>query len=107
VLLSDGQGGLRSTVAYPTSSYSRAVAIADLDGDGKLDLAVANEDSSTVSVLLGNGDGTFRPRFDYPTAGRGASSIAIADLLGTGHPVIATANYLGSTATALLDPCLP
>jgi hypothetical protein len=42
-----------------------SVAIADLNGDGKLDLAVANNRSDNVSVLLGNGDGTSQPQVTY------------------------------------------
>ena len=45
--------------------YPDSVAIGDLNGDGKPDLAVANEGSSTVSVLLGNGDGTFGAKTDF------------------------------------------
>src|SRR5438552_514453 len=43
------------------SSGPRSVAIGDLDGDGKSDLAVANQSSNSVSVRLGNGNGTFKP----------------------------------------------
>ena len=38
------------------------MAVADVNGDGKPDLVVANDGSNTVSVLLGNGDGTFAAR---------------------------------------------
>src|SRR5882672_885138 len=48
-------------------SRSQAVASADLNGDGKLDLAVGNLDSATVSIFLGIGDGTFTPRVDFAT----------------------------------------
>ena len=53
-----------------------AIAAGDFGGDGRLDLAVANSDSGNVSVLMGNGDGTFQPAVNYlvgyvPTADRG------------------------------------
>ena len=50
-----------------TGGNPRSVAIGDLDGDGKPDLATANYAvySNTVSVLLGNGDGTFGTKTDF------------------------------------------
>ena len=42
----------------------------DFNGDGKIDLAVANEGSNTVSVLLGNGNGTFRTGSDLHSRSR-------------------------------------
>jgi FG-GAP repeat protein len=44
---------------YAVGAGPRSVAMGDFNGDGKLDLAVANQNSNDVSVLLGNGDGTF------------------------------------------------
>ena len=44
--------------------YPYSIAVGDFNGDGKLDLAVANSGNSTVSVLLGNGNGTLRHRHD-------------------------------------------
>ena len=61
----------------------RFVAIGDVDGDGKLDLAVANLTSNTVSVLLGNGDGTFQAQTTYTTGGFPVS-VAIGDVNGDG-----------------------
>ena len=55
----------RST--YAAGDGPDSVAAADLNGDGKPDLAVANCDSDTVSVLLNNGNGTFAATVDYPT----------------------------------------
>ena len=57
----------------------RSVAIDDLDGDGSLDLAVVNEYSNNISVLLGNGDGSFADAVDYCVGGV-AYSVAIGDL---------------------------
>ena len=45
------------TYATGTSPYD--IKVADFNGDGKLDTAIANLDSTTVSILMGNGDGTF------------------------------------------------
>ena len=53
--------------AVETGLSPDSVAVGDLNGDGHLDLAVANTDSGTVSVILGRGDGTFAPRVDYAT----------------------------------------
>src|SRR6266487_605085 len=56
-------------LSFDTGADPFSVAIADLNADGRPDLATANFSSSTVSVLLGNGDGTFGANIDYPTAG--------------------------------------
>jgi hypothetical protein len=55
--------GLAAAVNYPTVPGQGSMAYGDFDGDGKTDLAVANIDSNTVSIFLGNGDGTFGPRW--------------------------------------------
>jgi hypothetical protein len=88
--------------ATPTPA---AVAIGDLNGDGKPDLAVANgsvdpyeDEVGTVSVRLNRGDGTFKPRRDYEDT-PGPADIAIADLNGDQEPDLATANFDGSVST--------
>lgn len=48
-------------VVYPAGSGPDSEVVGDFNGDGKRDLAVANHNSGTVSILLGNGDGTFQP----------------------------------------------
>jgi hypothetical protein len=53
-------------VDYAVGDMPRSVIVGDFRGDGHLDLAVANIGSDTVSVLLGNGDGTFQDAVDYP-----------------------------------------
>jgi hypothetical protein len=67
------------------------VAISDLNGDGKRDLAVADAGSNSVSVLLGNGAGGFGAATSY-AVGRYPDSVAIGDLNGDGKPDLAVGN---------------
>ena len=60
--------------------------------DDHLDLAVANGGSANVSVLLGNGDGSFQSAVNYDTDSY-PSSVAIGDLNGDGDPDLAVANW--------------
>jgi hypothetical protein len=84
-------------VGYPVGDNPQAIVSADFTNDGVLDLAVANYNSSTVSVLVGNaaslgvGDGTFQPA---PTSATGSypRSLAVGDFDGDGNMDLATAN---------------
>jgi hypothetical protein len=70
-------------VAYDAGSNPSAVVTADFNGDGHLDLATANSSSNDVSVLLGNGDGTFRTAQNYATSDvYGPDCIAAGDFNG-------------------------
>jgi hypothetical protein len=76
------------------------VAVGDFLHNGKLDLAVANPGSNTVSVLLGNGDGTFQQRVDY-AVGTVPLSVAALDL-GNGHVDLVVANHDSSNVSVLV-----
>jgi hypothetical protein len=89
-----------------SSSYGHAIASDDIDGDGNMDLAVANDDTDTVSVLWGKGDGTFTPAdtFSVGTAAiESPVAIAIADIDGKGKKDIVTANDFADTVSVLLN----
>ena len=81
-------------VSYPVAGNMQAVVTADFNGDGRLDLAVANFSSNTVSVLLGNANGTFQAA-QNSTTGASPQSLAVGDFNGDGKPDLATAGTAG------------
>jgi|HubBroStandDraft_6_1064221.scaffolds.fasta_scaffold00131_22 hypothetical protein len=102
VLLGNGNGTFQPAVSYgPGDIGAFSVAVADVDGDGNPDLVVAtgylcgNCADGDVSVLLGNGDGTFRLTRTYESGGDGTNAVAVADVNGDGKPDILVANVVG------------
>ncbi len=99
VFLGDGDGTLRPGNSYSTAAYTAlSVVVADFNQDGKLDLAVANQCQDTscqngaVSLLLGDGDGTFQAAGVYASGGYDTDSIAVGDFNGDGNPDLAVAS---------------
>ncbi|HZW78868.1 MAG TPA: FG-GAP-like repeat-containing protein, partial [Candidatus Deferrimicrobiaceae bacterium] len=107
VLLGNGNGTFEAPISYnPGGSGSSSVAMADLNGDGKLDLLVANACTSnsnctngTVGVLFGNGDGTFLPPVAYGTGGTDTFSVALADVNGDGKLDLLVANTCNNSSS--------
>jgi hypothetical protein len=101
-----GSGGIISfdtKVDFVTGSNPNQVAIGDLDGDGKLDLAIANDGSDSISVLhntTSSGYFSFASKVDFIT-GSNPKSVAIGDLNGDGKPDLAIANYNGNSISVL------
>ncbi len=87
--------------SFPVGNYPVASATGDFNGDGRADLVVVNQNSNTVSVLLGNGDGTFKPKTDY-AVGATSTSVAVGDFNGDGKLDVATANFGGKSVSVLL-----
>jgi Flp pilus assembly secretin CpaC len=102
ILLGNGDGTFGAPVFYATGTTPQGMIAMDFDGDGHVDLAVANQADGTVSILPGNGDGTFGPKTDYPV-GIAPGAIASADFNADGHPDLAIANRGSNTVTILLN----
>jgi VCBS repeat protein/FG-GAP repeat protein len=104
ILLGEGDGTFEAAANYSVGGtagsplFPTFVAVGDFNGDHKLDLAVANGGANTVSILLGNGDGTFQAPSQYH-AGAFAGYVAVADFNGDGKLDLLTFNNQGTGTT--------
>jgi FG-GAP-like repeat/Abnormal spindle-like microcephaly-assoc'd, ASPM-SPD-2-Hydin len=76
---------------FATGKQPMSIASGDFNGDGKLDLAVANLGANTVSIFLGKPDGTFSSKVDYAT-GLQPYSVSVGDLNGDGNLDVVVTN---------------
>ena len=94
----DGTFKAPALIQLPAGFSPAALAAMDLNGDGHADLVVADQGNNSISVFLGNGDGTFQNRTDYPT-GDAPVSVAFGDFNGDGAEDIAVANLNSNSVT--------
>ena len=105
-------GSFADKVDFATASLPYSVAIADLDADGKLDIAIVNESNNTVSVFRNTGNsgnitaGSFAGKVDLIT-GDLPFSVAIADIDGDGKPDLVVANSDSANVSVFRNKCIP
>jgi len=95
VMLGEGNGTFAAPAQlFAVGSEPDSIAVGDFNKDGKLDVVVANFGTpSSISLLLGNGDGTFQPQTNLPLpANAGPWQVLVADLNGDGNPDIVSSN---------------
>jgi hypothetical protein len=100
VLLGNGDGSFQPAHSFAVEGFlptydsnepgidpgTSLLAVADVNGDGKPDLIVTDFNNPSVSVLLGNGDGTFQPPHSFATGDYPTAVVAVADVNGDGKP---------------------
>ncbi len=98
VLLGDGLGKFHEAAAspFPAGHLPNDIGIADMNGDGNLDLVVANHQSPYLSIFLGDGKGGFRPAPGSPVDVHSTPhphGVAVADFNGDGKPDVVTDSW--------------
>src|SRR5437762_765589 len=102
VMLGNGDGSLQPAQRFSVgAAESESLAAGDFNGDGKIDLVVANAGTNNISVLLGNGDGTFQAARTFPVGNR-LEFVAVGDFNGDGKLDVAVASYNTNTVGVLL-----
>lgn len=108
VLLGNGDGTFKEAPGSPfaTGHHPSAVLVADFNGDGNLDIAVANQADNSITVLQGDGSGGFKefPKspFLLPNGEQGPVALATGDFRNNGKPDIAVVNQITNNVSILL-----
>ena len=106
IVLGNGDGTFTQATGspIPVGNQPYAIAAGDFTGNGKLGLAVANFGDNNVSILLGNGDGSFTQGASAPTpVGKGPISLAVGDFNSSGRLGLAVTNITDGTVSILVQ----
>ena len=107
ILIGNGAGSFSAPTTFGAGVNPYSIAVGDFNADGKQDLAVANYSvddgftSNGVSILLGNGDGSFGTNTNF-AAGTGPRSVVVGDFNADGKQDLAVANERSSNVSILL-----
>src|ERR1035437_5625076 len=107
-LLGNGNGSFRAPIIHASgataskpSGDASTLAVGDFNHDGNLDVVALNSSDNTVSVMMGNGNGTFQPLVRY-SVGTYPEEVVVADFNGDGNLDLAVANSNDSRISVLL-----
>src|SRR5580698_1497879 len=104
IFLGNGNGTFQPGVSYPAGTQPDVLVVADYNGDGKLDLAAADDFSTaTITLLLGNGNGTFQSPITKATTVATLGYLAGGDFNGDGRPDLVATAYSAATIGVLLN----
>jgi hypothetical protein len=108
ILLGNGKGGFMQAPASPFAAGDNPndIAVGDVNSDGNLDLAFANHDTNYLTVLTGDGKGSFRPAPGSPFTVQSKPhphGVAMADFNGDGKPDLATDDWQNNRVTVLFN----
>jgi hypothetical protein len=101
-MLGNGEGGFAAQPPADVDSDPVFAALGDLNRDGHLDVVTANDNSRSVSVLLGNGDGTVQPQMSFAVGGNQPTAVAIGDMNGDGILDLLIVSRSGNTVLVML-----
>src|SRR6185436_19804806 len=96
-----GQASFAAAKTYAAGTTPYGVALADFNGDGKLDMACVNSGSDNLSFRLGNGDGTFAARVNI-AVGDAPLGVAVGDFNRDGNPDLVVANASDNNISILV-----
>jgi VCBS repeat protein/FG-GAP repeat protein len=106
IFLGDGAGsfGTATNFGVGANTSPQSVAVGDFNSDGKQDLAVANFSANNVSVLLGDGVGSFGAATNF-AVGTNPQSVAVGDFNGDNYLDLAVTNDNSNNVSVLLRQC--
>jgi hypothetical protein len=107
--LGNGTGGFGAELSFPTNDSPLGISAADLNGDQELDVAVTNAFASgpvatnSLSVLLGDGTGSFEPKVDFVTTNGLVARVVAATFDGDDLPDVAVADWNDDQVSVFLN----